>query len=267
VVTFVVHRQSVPPDPRSVTSAAIVAIIPARYESTRLPGKPLAEIGGRPMIEHVYRRAAAARSIDAVMVATDHELVARAVEAFGGNVRMTRASHRSGSDRLGEVAEQLACEIIVNVQGDEPLIEPAMIDEAVAPFAADPRLEITTLRRRIEDPADYLDPDVVKVVTDRDGFALYFSRAPIPFVRNPLPRGQVACYKHIGLYVYRREALLRFARLAPTPLEEAESLEQLRALEHGFRLKVVETQYDSIGVDTPEDLERVRRRLAPSVNG
>lgn len=278
MVTFVVHPQSVPLDPRPVTSAGIVAVIPARYGSTRLPGKPLADIDGRPMIEHVYRRAAAARSIGAVMVATDHELVARAVEAFGGNVRMTRASHRSGSDRLAEVAEQLTCEIIVNVQGDEPLIEPAMIDEAVAPFADDPMLEIATLRRCIEDPADYLDPGVVKVVTDRNGFALYFSRAPIPFVRNrapltspgaqpALPRGQVVCYKHIGLYVYRREALLRFARLASTPLEEAESLEQLRALEHGFRLKVVETQYDSIGVDTPEDLERVRRRLASPAHG
>jgi 3-deoxy-manno-octulosonate cytidylyltransferase (CMP-KDO synthetase) len=260
VVTFVVHPRSVPLDPRPATSAGIVAVIPARYGSTRLPGKPLADIDGRPMIEHVYRRAAAARSIGAVMVATDHELVARAVEAFGGNVRMTRASHRSGSDRLAEVAEQLTCEIIVNVQGDEPLIE------------------IATLRRCIEDPADYLDPGVVKVVTDRNGFALYFSRAPIPFVRNrapltspgaqpALPRGQVVCYKHIGLYVYRREALLRFARLASTPLEEAESLEQLRALEHGFRLKVVETQYDSIGVDTPEDLERVRRRLASPAHG
>jgi len=230
------------------------------------------------MIEHVYRRAVAARSIGAVMVATDHELVARAVEAFGGNVWMTRASHRSGSDRLAEVAEQLASEIIVNVQGDEPLIEPAMIDEAVAPFADDPTLEVTTLRRRIEDPADYFDPSVVKVVTDRNGFALYFSRAPIPFVRGSapptsprapgaLPREQVACYKHIGLYVYRREALLRFARLAPTPLEKAESLEQLRALEHGFRLKVVETEHDSIGVDTPDDLERVRRLLASPARG
>jgi len=277
VVTFVVHPQSVPLDPRPVTSAAIVAIIPARYESTRLPGKPLADIDGHPMIEHVYRRAAAARSIGAVMVATDHELVARAVEAFGGNVRMTRTSHRSGSDRLAEVAEQLTCEIIVNVQGDEPLIEPAMIDEAVAPLAEDPAIEISTLCRRIEDPADYLDPGVVKVVTDRNGFALYFSRAPIPFIRGSAPptplgalpaltRGRVAC-KHIGLYVYRREALLRFARLTPTPLEQAESLEQLRALEHGFRLKVVETQYDSIGVDTLEDLERVRRRLASAANG
>jgi 3-deoxy-D-manno-octulosonate cytidylyltransferase len=132
VVTFAVHPQSIPLDPRPVTSAAVVAIIPARYDSTRLPGKPLADINGRPMIEHVYRRAVSARSIGAVMVATDHELVARAVEAFGGNVRMTRASHRSGSDRLAEVAEQLTCEIIVNVQGDEPLIEPAMIDEAAA---------------------------------------------------------------------------------------------------------------------------------------
>ena len=229
------------------------------------------------MIEHVYRRAAAARSVGAVVVATDDERIRQAVEAFGGHVRMTAGHHASGTDRVAEVASSLECELVVNVQGDEPLVEPSMIDEAVAPFASHPDLVMATLCRRLDDPSLAASPHVTKVVVDREGFALYFSRAPIPFIRGSAPptplgalpaltRGRVAC-KHIGLYVYRREALLRFARLAPTPLEQAESLEQLRALEHGFRLKVVETQYDSIGVDTLEDLERVRRRLASAANG
>jgi 3-deoxy-manno-octulosonate cytidylyltransferase (CMP-KDO synthetase) len=234
-----------------------VVIIPARYESSRFPGKPLADIAGRPMIAHVYERATAARSIGAVMVATDDDRIRKAVEAFGGIVRLTGSRHRTGTDRLAEVAAQLDCALVVNVQGDEPLIEPAMIDEAVAPFGCDDTLVMTTLKRCIHDPADLTNPHVVKVVTDANGFALYFSRACIP---NPRPGGPEArVFKHVGLYVYRREFLLRFATLRPTPLEQAEGLEQLRALEHGFRIKVVETSYDSIGVDTPADLERVRR--------
>ncbi len=211
------------------------------------------------MIEHVYRRAAAAPSVGAVVVATDDERIASAVESFGGIARLTRSSHVSGTDRLAEVAEDLPCEIVVNVQGDEPLIEPAMIEEAIEPLEADASLHISTLRQRITDDEDYTNPNVVKVVVDRDGCALYFSRAPIPYVRD---RGAVArpkAFKHIGLYAYRRSFLLAFARLQPTPLEIAESLEQLRALEHGFRIRTVETRHDSIGVDTPEDLERARR--------
>jgi 3-deoxy-manno-octulosonate cytidylyltransferase (CMP-KDO synthetase) len=209
------------------------------------------------MIEHVYRRTAAAAAVGAVVVATDDSRVAAAVEAFGGVVRLTRASHHSGTDRLAEVAEDLACEIVVNVQGDEPLVEPEMIDEAVAPLQADPALCMSTLRHRITDPADCTNPHVVKVVVDARGDALYFSRSPIPHVRSGGATAPV--YRHIGLYAYRRPFLLAFARLRPTPLELAESLEQLRALEHGFRIRTVETQHDSIGVDTPEDLERVRR--------
>jgi 3-deoxy-manno-octulosonate cytidylyltransferase (CMP-KDO synthetase) len=209
------------------------------------------------MIEHVYRRASDARSIGAVIVATDDARIADAVRAFGGDVRMTSAHHPSGTDRLAEVAAALTCELIVNVQGDEPLIEPAMIDEAVAPFALDPALEMSTLRRRIEDPAELQNPNVTKVVVDLEGFALYFSRAPIPHVRAG---GAAArAWRHVGLYVYRRDCLLRLARLAPTELERSEALEQLRALEHGIRIKAMETRFDSIGVDTPEDLERVRR--------
>jgi 3-deoxy-manno-octulosonate cytidylyltransferase (CMP-KDO synthetase) len=211
------------------------------------------------MIEHVYRRTSDASSIASVIVATDDERIADAVRAFGGDVRMTSPQHPSGTDRLAEVAADLTCDLIVNVQGDEPLIEPAMIDEAVAPFAADPQLEMSTLRRLIDDESDVHNPNVTKVVVDRDGFALYFSRAPIPYVRAGSPAARA--WRHVGLYVYRRTCLLRLARLAPTEIERAEALEQLRALEHGIRIKVIETAHDSIGVDTPEDLERARQAM------
>jgi len=215
------------------------------------------------MIEHVYRRASASRSLSAVIVATDDERILRAVEAFGGTARLTSSSHPSGTDRLAEVAASLDCDLVVNVQGDEPLIEPGMIDEAVAPFASDATLPMSTLRRRISDPAELANPHVTKVVVDREGNALYFSRAPVPFTRPDCP--PATAWRHIGLYVYRRECLLRLAGLTPTALEQAEALEQLRALEHGIRIKVVETQYDSVGVDTPDDLERVRRVFRESV--
>jgi 3-deoxy-manno-octulosonate cytidylyltransferase (CMP-KDO synthetase) len=209
------------------------------------------------MIEHVYRRATEARTISSVIVATDDQRIVDAVRAFGGDVRMTSAEHRSGTDRLAEIARTTDCDLVVNVQGDEPLIEPAMIDEAVAPFAEDPALCMSTLRRRLTDPADFRNPNVTKVVVDRDGFALYFSRAPIPYQREDSPAAPA--WRHVGLYVYRRECLLRIAGLPPTALEQSEALEQLRALEHGIRIKAIETQFDSIGVDTPEDLERVRQ--------
>jgi 3-deoxy-manno-octulosonate cytidylyltransferase (CMP-KDO synthetase) len=216
------------------------------------------------MIEHVYRRAAAASSVAWVMVATDDERIHRAVLAFGGESRMSSASHQSGTDRIAEIAADLECDLIVNVQGDEPLIEPAMIDEAVAPFAADPHLMMSTLRRRITDPADVGNPNMTKVVVDRDGFALYFSRAPIPFVRHGCP--PAPAWHHIGLYVYRRACLLRLAALPPTAMEQSEALEQLRALEHGIRIKTVETTFASVGVDTPEDLEQARRIFAARHN-
>ena len=237
-----------------------VAVIPARYQSTRLPGKPLADIGGRPMIEHVYRRTAAAPAVDAVVVATDDPRIAAAVERFGGIARLTDAAHRSGLDRIAEVAGRLACDVIVNVQGDEPLIEPEMISEAIEAIQADPALEMSTLRRRIDDASDFSNPNVVKVVVDRNQHALYFSRAPVPFASHEA-RPAIG-FKHVGLYVYRRAFLLKLASLPRTPLELAESLEQLRALEHGFRIRALETIFDSVGVDTPEDLDRVRRQLA-----
>jgi 3-deoxy-manno-octulosonate cytidylyltransferase (CMP-KDO synthetase) len=214
------------------------------------------------MIEHVYRRAAAAASVSRVIVATDDARILEAVHRFGGEAVMTSASHQSGTDRLAEVAASLDHDIIVNVQGDEPLLAPETIDAAVAPLAADPagRLEMTTLRRRIVDPAELQNPNVTKVVVDLDGFAMYFSRAPIPFTRPGQP--SVDAWAHIGLYVYRRACLLRVAALPPTAMERAEALEQLRALEHGIRIRAIETTHDTIGVDTPEDLERVRALLA-----
>jgi 3-deoxy-manno-octulosonate cytidylyltransferase (CMP-KDO synthetase) len=247
------------PSPSRIPVSA-VAIIPARYQSTRLPGKALADIAGRPMIEHVYRRASAAASVSRVIVATDDRRILDAVHRFGGEAVMTSASHQSGTDRLAEVAASLDCDVIVNVQGDEPLLVPETIDAAVEPFTTDPSLEMSTLRRRIADPAELQDPNVTKVVVDRDGFAMYFSRSAIPFTRAGQP--PVAAWAHIGLYVYRRACLLRVAALPQTAMERAEALEQLRALEHGIRIRAIDSTHETIGVDTREDLERVRAWLA-----
>jgi 3-deoxy-manno-octulosonate cytidylyltransferase (CMP-KDO synthetase) len=260
MLLFVVHPPSTGNAVDSVSSFHIVAVIPARFASSRLPGKPLAEIGGRPMIEHVYRRVSASPIVSEVIVATDDLRIATRVHEFGGRVRLTKA-HETGTDRLAEVAATLDCDLVVNVQGDEPLIDPGAIAEAVAPFAQDSSVMVSTLFRRITHPAELTNPNVVKVVVDRGGFALYFSRASIPHVRDPRG-GWPPLYKHVGLYAYRRSALMVLASLEPTPLERAESLEQLRALEHGIRIKAVETKFDSFGVDTPEDLEQVRRLLA-----
>ena len=242
----------------------ITAIIPARFASSRFPGKPLALLCGKPMVQWVYERTACSRLVDRVMVASDDERIVRVVRGFGGEAVMTRADHPSGTDRLAEVAACLTSDIIVNVQGDEPLIEAVMIDQAVAPLAADPSIPMGTLISPIGDGGDFLNPNVVKVVTDTQGFALYFSRAPIPHRRDPERSGADAAglfYRHIGLYVYRREFLLNFAALPPTPLEKAEKLEQLRALENGYRIRVVESDFCSHGVDTPEDLARVNEMM------
>jgi len=237
----------------------VVAVIPARFASTRFPGKPLADIDGRPMIEHVYRRASLSPVVSKVIVATDDLRIATRVAQFGGNVKLTRADHLTGTDRLAEVAASLDCDIVVNVQGDEPLLDPRAITELVSPFS-DPSVSMSTLYRRITEPAELSNPNVVKLVTDRAGYAMYFSRAPIPHTRDPRG-GYPPLFRHVGVYAYSRSALMVLASLEPTPLERAESLEQLRALEHGIRIRAVETSYDSIGVDTPEDLEQVRRLL------
>ncbi len=241
----------------------VTAVIPARYASTRFPGKPLAEILGKPMIEHVYRRTVTAKTVDRVIIATDDQRIFDCVTAFGGEVMMTRDDHPSGTDRLAEVAAAIESDLIVNVQGDEPLIVPQMIDEAVRPLLDDPGLQMGTLCGRIDKIEDYLSTNVVKVVCDRHNRALYFSRAPIPHPRDipaselPARLAELGARRHIGLYVYRREFLLRYPQLPQTPLEILESLEQLRAMENGIDLHVATTEFDCHGVDTPEDLQRV----------
>jgi 3-deoxy-manno-octulosonate cytidylyltransferase (CMP-KDO synthetase) len=261
VLLFVVHPASTPSKVDTVLPLKIVALIPARYASTRLPGKVLADLDGRPMIEHVYRRASLSPLVSETIVVTDDLRIATRVKGFGGKVRLSQA-HETGTDRLAEIAASIDCDVVVNVQGDEPLVDPGAISELVSPFQnGDNGLQMTTLFRRIHDPAELTNPNVVKVVVDRGGYAMYFSRSPIPHVRDPRG-GWPPMYRHIGLYAYRRSALLVLASLEPTPLERAESLEQLRALEHGIRIKAVETQYESFGVDTQEDLDQVRRLLA-----
>ena len=232
----------------------VLCIIPARYASTRLPGKPLRDIAGKPMIVRVYERATEAQRVHEVVVATDDERIRAAVEEHGGNAVMTRADHATGTDRLAEVAAQRPdCDLIINVQGDEPLIDPAVIDALVAPFEHDTALMMATAKTEITDAAEMENPNNVKVVTDRTGNALYFSRARIPYARN----AGAKVYKHIGIYAYRRDFLLAYAKMAQTALECSESLEQLRALENGYRIRVVETDAVFIGVDTEEDLAAV----------
>ncbi len=243
--------------------AKVIAIIPARYASTRFPAKPLADIHGKPMLQHVYERSLKAKLVDDVIVATDDERIFSAARAFGAKVVMTSAEHETGTDRLAEVANTLVgAELIVNIQGDEPMIEPAMIDSAVAPLLAQADISMGTLMTAIDNRADFVNPNVVKVVTDKHGTALYFSRAPIPCTRDPevVHEGEYG-FRHIGLYVYRRDFLLRYPHLQPTTLERAEKLEQLRVLQHGYRIHVALTEHQSMGVDTPEDLEKVKAAL------
>ena len=253
---------------------AIVAIIPARYAATRLPGKPLSQIHGKTMIERVHERAREAKRVDRVLVATDDDRIADAVRAFGGEAVLTSPRHATGTDRLAEVARSIDAEIVINVQGDEPMLDPSGIDAVADALVGDPALEIATLSLPLRSTDEMLAPSVVKVVTNAAGDALYFSRSPIPHVRlgasadlraaaeAAVLRGLAR--KHVGLYAYRREALLRFASLPPSPLEEAEGLEQLRALHHGMRIRVVPMDREGgVAVDTPEDLERVRALLLP----
>ena len=233
----------------------ILGVIPARFASSRFPGKVLAQIASKSMLQRVYERASLARYLTATIIATDDERIYDAARSFGARVVMTRADHVSGTDRVAEAASAENAELVVNIQGDEPLIEPAAIDAAILPLAHDPGIVMGTLKKAIEDPREVTDPNVVKVVTDRNGDAIYFSRCPIPFERGPARPG--THFKHIGLYVYRRDFLLEYSALPVGPLEQAERLEQLRAIENGYRIRVVETEFESLGVDTPEDLERV----------
>ncbi|MDA8100534.1 MAG: 3-deoxy-manno-octulosonate cytidylyltransferase [Nitrospiraceae bacterium] len=246
----------------------ILAVIPARYGSTRFPGKSLALIQGKPMIQWVYEGTKRSSLLDRVIVATDDERIRRAVVSFGGEAVMTSANHATGTDRIAEVVSTTSCDLVVNVQGDEPLINPQMIDEAVGPLVKDASIPMGTLARRISDPKDVSDPNVVKVVCDSRGFALYFSRAPIPWDRDRWAGGDLSAaggqYQHVGLYVYRRAFLLAYAAMPQTPLENIEKLEQLRALEQGHRIHVAVTEHESLGVDIPGDLSKILKRLEES---
>ncbi len=238
-----------------------IGVIPARYASTRLPGKALIEIAGKTMVQHVYERALGAASLSRVLVACDDARIEEAVRSFGGEAVMTRPDHPSGTDRIAEAVRALEAEIVVNIQGDEPLIDPEDIDLAVAPLAEDPSRVMATLVTPIREARDLDDPACVKAVVDLAGDALYFSRSMVPFCRTLRPIAEQPVYRHIGLYAYRKEFLLTYAALPASPLQQAESLEQLRVLEHGYRIRCVLTPRESIGVDTEEDLACVRALL------
>lgn len=255
----------------------ITAVIPARYGSTRFEGKPLVNILGKPMIQWVYEGVGQSKLIGEVIVATDDQRILEAVMGFGGRAVMTSPDHPTGTDRVAEVARGLRSEIIVNVQGDEPLIKGSIIDKAIRPLLRDKTLQMSSLMTRIKEIKDWLNPHQGKVVVDGKGYALYFSRSPIPFPRdftveqilsNPDTKEKLLSkklFKTIGLYVYRRNFLLRLAKMKPTPLEKFEKLEQLRVLENGFKIKVISVNYEPIGVDIPEDLEKVIHHLTRRV--
>ena len=235
----------------------ILGVIPARFGSSRFPGKVLAVAAGKTILQHVFERAIRATYLSQVLIATDDDRIADAARGFPAPVRMTRSDHESGTDRVAEAASADRAEIVVNIQGDEPLIDPSAIDALALALLDDEDAPMATLKKRIEDPQEFTNPNVVKVVTDRRGYAVYFSRSPIPHDLS----GQAVHYKHPGLYAYRRDFLLGYSSLPVGPLERAERLEQLRAIENGHRIRVVETEYESFGVDTPQDLEKVKRLL------
>ncbi|MFQ5684018.1 MAG: 3-deoxy-manno-octulosonate cytidylyltransferase [Candidatus Binatia bacterium] len=246
----------------------VVAIIPVRYGSTRFPGKPLANIGGKPMIQHVYENTHKVHGLDKVLVATDDRRILQVVRNFGGEAMLTSKRHRSGTDRLAEVAKKIKAEWVVNVQGDLPFVHPQTITRTLRLLRRDRSIFLGTAKTPITQEEEWVNPNVVKVVTDVNGFALYFSRAPIPHLRRhfgsphapgrtaPLPEGRIFGYRHVGVYVYRRDFLSKFSDLRPTSLERMESLEQLRALAHGYRIRVAEVDEPSVEVDTPEDMQK-----------
>ncbi|MFH0877415.1 MAG: 3-deoxy-manno-octulosonate cytidylyltransferase [Candidatus Omnitrophota bacterium] len=238
----------------------VIGVIPARYFSVRFEGKILADLLGKPMIQHVWENAIKAKYLDDLVVACDDERISRAVAAFGGKAVMTAKAHTSGTERLAEVVADKDAKIIVNIQGDEPLIQPSMIDDVAYALMYNTELPVATLMKRIEHEEEISDANVVKVVVNKKGLALYFSRCPIPFVREEEP-GMRVHYKHIGLYAYTKDFLFTYKNLAPSKLEKLEKLEQLRVLENGYPIKVIETKFETIGVDTREDLERVREWL------
>jgi 3-deoxy-manno-octulosonate cytidylyltransferase (CMP-KDO synthetase) len=235
----------------------VVGVIPARYGSSRLPGKALVDLQGKPLLYHVYQRSSRANRLNRLLIATDDDRIYNAAVAFGAEVVMTGKDHRSGTDRIAEAIREVDADIVVNIQGDEPLIDFAAIDETVDLLQNDPSADMATLKTPISEMEDFLNPNVVKVVTDEQDYALYFSRAPIPHVRSGASFGHA--FRHIGLYAYRRDFLMQFTQWPPSTLEKLEDLEQLRALERGAKIKVGLTNTHVFGVDTPEDLERIRR--------
>ncbi|MFQ6618234.1 MAG: 3-deoxy-manno-octulosonate cytidylyltransferase [Fidelibacterota bacterium] len=243
----------------------IIGVIPARYDSSRLPGKPLIPIMGKPMIQHVYERASRSPLLNYLFVATDDVRICEAVENFGGRTIMTSSRHRSGTDRIAEAVVDIECDLVVNIQADEPMLVPEMISDVLSPFFKDAGILFSTLAEEIKDYRDLSNPGIVKLVFDIDRNALYFSRSMIPFCRDysggKPDLNHINVYKHIGIYGYRKEFLLKFVSLPPSPLEQLERLEQLRALENGYPVKVTVTRYSSCPVDTPDDLERVRELM------
>jgi 3-deoxy-manno-octulosonate cytidylyltransferase (CMP-KDO synthetase) len=244
-----------------MSASKVVIVIPARYGSTRLPGKPLVSLAGKSMIQRVYERARLAQRADRVIVATDDERIVKAVEGFGGEARMTRPDHRTGTERVAEVAAHTEGDVFVNVQGDEPLLDPVAVDTAVNALLEEPAARIATVATPLQSAADIMDPNVVKAVLDFDGNALYFSRAPIPWVRDSGSKIQVRHLKHLGLYVFQRDALLEYPTLPQGELERIEQLEQLRWMENGLKIRVAEVEHDAVSVDVPADVERVERLI------
>jgi len=256
-------------DSESKTAGAreVVVVIPARYAATRLPGKPLVSLAGKSMIQRVYERARLAKTVGRVIVATDDERIVKAVEAFGGEARMTRQEHRTGTERVAEVAAHVSGSVFVNVQGDEPLLDPAAVDTAVGALLEEPPAPIATVATLIKNPPDIMDPNVVKTVLDFDDNALYFSRAPIPWVRDSAGKIRVRHLKHLGLYVFQREVLLEYPTLPQGELEKIEQLEQLRWMENGWKIRVAEVEHDAVSVDVPADVERVEKLLRDAGSG
>ncbi|MDD2689418.1 MAG: 3-deoxy-manno-octulosonate cytidylyltransferase [Candidatus Omnitrophica bacterium] len=236
----------------------VIGVIPARYSSTRFEGKVLADIFGKPMIRRVWEQAKQALVLDDLIIACDNELVAIVAREFGAKVVMTSKNHACGTDRISEVVNPLDVRIVVNIQADEPLIHPMMIDSVARALLDDASISMATVMKKIEEPAEASDPNVVKIVVDKNNFALYFSRSGIPFHAQNSKVKSPAYYKHIGLYAYTKDFLFTYRNLPVSRLEEIETLEQLRVLEEGFKIKVIETKYDTIGVDTPQDLDKVR---------
>ncbi len=244
----------------------VIGVIPARYSSTRLAGKVLADIMGKPMLQHVWERAKQSRMLDDLIIACDNEIVFKAANKFRAKAVMTSKEHTCGTDRISEVVNPLDVKVIINIQADEPLIHPMMIDSVARALLEDASVNMVTIMKKIEDSMQVFDPNVVKVVVDKNNFALYFSRAPIPFLAPNAEIDQVTYYKHIGLYGYTKDFLFTYKNLPVSNLEKTEKLEQLRVLSEGFKIKVIETVFDTLGVDTPQDLEKVKKLLQKGIS-